>query len=105
MNGTEGTQPDMCTYEGSGHDVLTAPNRGETPLSVLGGNDQAILKNNLSVNDNKHRRRIKSVLPGDYASNNSATSASNSLDPELGGSMAARGGSGGDARNAAYEAI
>ena len=34
------------------------------------------MKGNLSLNDKQHRRRIKSVLPGDYSSNVSAVTTS-----------------------------
>lgn len=43
----------------------------QTSLSQFNNNDGGILRGNLSVNDKQHRRRIKSVLPGDYQSNSS----------------------------------
>ena len=106
MNATEGTQPDLCTYDGSGADGQAAAGK-EAPLGgVLTQSEQAILKNNLSVNDNKHRRRIKSVLPGDYATSNSAMSSSPLNEESDSGNMAHRGeAEAARGKSAAYEAI
>jgi len=71
----------------------------------MNNNEQGILRGNLSVNDNKNRRRIKSVLPGDYASTNSAQSSTplenEARDANNLGAPRSRAGE----RNSAYEAI
>ena len=77
------SDPDEC----KGGEVLTTGNQyissgGHVPhLSSLDGRTgDIILKDNLSLNDNQHRRRIKSMLPEDYVSNTSSVTSTPALD-------------------------
>ena len=90
-------------------EIFTAGNNAgakvQPPFSQFSSNESGILKGNLSVNDKQHRRRIKSVLPGDYNSNFSSESRSHFEEHRADADVleAHRGGAGG--RKAAYEAI
>ena len=77
------SDPDEC----KGGEVLTTGNQyissgGHVPhLSSLDGRTgDIILKDNLSLNDNQHRRRIKSMLPEDYVSNTSSTTSTPAIE-------------------------